>query len=201
MQVLKEEVRQKILQAAVEEFGASGYREASMRQIAGRSGITAGNIYRYFENKEALFCCVMDPIWQEILHLIYIDKEMGNPQNLNTLSVSYIVSHIIDICKEHADQFCILIAKSGGSPYADAKERLVNVVKKRLDEELIPALRQLNGQEQDPLLSQVLAATIIDSFFSIIVECRDDIPRMGRLMQLMLVILFQDLDKRTGPPH
>ncbi|MCR4856558.1 MAG: TetR/AcrR family transcriptional regulator [Erysipelotrichaceae bacterium] len=53
-QKLKDEVRQAIITAAKEEFLERGYEDASMRSIAQKAGITVGNIYRYFDNKDDL---------------------------------------------------------------------------------------------------------------------------------------------------
>ena len=53
-QKLKEGLRQAIIDAAREEFLDKGYEDASMRNIAAKAGITVGNIYRYFRNKEDL---------------------------------------------------------------------------------------------------------------------------------------------------
>ena len=60
MQVKKPEVRKKLLIAAKAEFTSNGYERADMRSIASAAGFTVGNIYRYFENKEDLFNCVVN---------------------------------------------------------------------------------------------------------------------------------------------
>jgi AcrR family transcriptional regulator len=54
-QTLKEEVRQRILGAALDEFARLGYAGSGLGAIASRAGVSAGNIYRYFPGKEALF--------------------------------------------------------------------------------------------------------------------------------------------------
>ena len=54
-QTLKEDVRDRIVSAAEAVFAASGYRGATMAVIARRAGLSTGNLYRYFANKEALF--------------------------------------------------------------------------------------------------------------------------------------------------
>ena len=59
MQTKKEEIRQEILLAAENEFYKRGYRDASMRTIARKANTTLGNIYNYFENKEALLDAVI----------------------------------------------------------------------------------------------------------------------------------------------
>ena len=45
MQYLKEDIQEKILHIAEEVFSEKGYKDASMREIASRTGITVSNIY------------------------------------------------------------------------------------------------------------------------------------------------------------
>lgn len=47
--------RGEILGAALEVFGEKGYRAGSMRDIAGRVGVSEPALYRHFAGKEALF--------------------------------------------------------------------------------------------------------------------------------------------------
>ena len=53
-QVLKENVRSDILNAAREEMFLKGVRETSMRDIAKVAQVTPGNLYRYFDSKEEI---------------------------------------------------------------------------------------------------------------------------------------------------
>ena len=54
-QVLKEEVQRRIVDAALGVFARKGYAAATIGEIAAAAGISTGNVYRYYENKEALF--------------------------------------------------------------------------------------------------------------------------------------------------
>jgi AcrR family transcriptional regulator len=45
----------KLLEAAAQEFGASGYHEAAITGITQRAGVALGTFYTYFESKEAVF--------------------------------------------------------------------------------------------------------------------------------------------------
>lgn len=54
-QTLKTEVRERIVDAAEVVFAKYGYTGATMAQIAKQAGLSTGNLYRYFGNKEALF--------------------------------------------------------------------------------------------------------------------------------------------------
>jgi AcrR family transcriptional regulator len=59
MQKRKDEVRDRILEAALDLFAELGYREASMPGIARAAGTAVGNLYRYFPSKEALLAAVL----------------------------------------------------------------------------------------------------------------------------------------------
>ncbi|MEZ2131274.1 MULTISPECIES: TetR/AcrR family transcriptional regulator [unclassified Sinorhizobium] len=54
-----------ILQAAAEVFLDTGYAEASMDEIASRSGVSKQTIYKHFSSKEALFVAVMSQLMGE----------------------------------------------------------------------------------------------------------------------------------------
>ncbi|OLL19550.1 MULTISPECIES: TetR/AcrR family transcriptional regulator [unclassified Rhodococcus (in: high G+C Gram-positive bacteria)] len=47
-------VRDRILDAALDEFFAAGFHGATMRTIANRAGCSAANVYNHFENKSEL---------------------------------------------------------------------------------------------------------------------------------------------------
>jgi AcrR family transcriptional regulator len=56
---LNEQVRERVFCAAAEVFAEAGYQGATMAAIATRAGVSTGNIYRYFEHKDALFYAVL----------------------------------------------------------------------------------------------------------------------------------------------
>lgn len=66
MQYLKKEIRERILNAAVEEFKEHGYADASIRNIANNAQISLGNVYRYFTNKEGLYFAIITPFMENI---------------------------------------------------------------------------------------------------------------------------------------
>ena len=55
MQVLKEDIRSRILTVARQQFERKGYVKTSMREIAELAGVGVGNIYNYFTSKDELF--------------------------------------------------------------------------------------------------------------------------------------------------
>ncbi len=55
------------LEAALELFSSQGFGATSMRQIAGRSGLSVGNLYHHFSGKEELFQRLIDDYWEKVL--------------------------------------------------------------------------------------------------------------------------------------
>src|SRR5271157_5967436 len=51
--------RKRILAAALQVFGAKGYKEATVREIARTAGVSVGALYPYFGNKERLYLEVL----------------------------------------------------------------------------------------------------------------------------------------------
>ena len=58
-QKISEEKRQRILDAAIIEFSEHGFDSANINNIAQKSGISVGSLYKYFNNKEDLFLTVV----------------------------------------------------------------------------------------------------------------------------------------------
>lgn len=57
-----DDTRQRLLQAAFEEIYAQGFRNASLDNIIGRTGLTKGALYHHFPNKTALGYAVVDEV-------------------------------------------------------------------------------------------------------------------------------------------
>jgi AcrR family transcriptional regulator len=55
-----------ILKAALRLFSKQGYRATSIREIAQEAGLSTGNVYHHFPDKEALFKTLLEEYWQAI---------------------------------------------------------------------------------------------------------------------------------------
>ena len=58
-QVLKAEVRERILRAALAAFARAGFAAATMSEIARDAGMAVANLYRYYPGKEELFAAAI----------------------------------------------------------------------------------------------------------------------------------------------
>ncbi|MBP7779738.1 MAG: TetR/AcrR family transcriptional regulator [Acidobacteria bacterium] len=55
-----ERSRTAILDAALELFSHRGYGATSMRDIAGKAGVSTGSVYHHFQDKEAIFLALLE---------------------------------------------------------------------------------------------------------------------------------------------
>lgn len=132
-QVLKDEIREKILAAALEEFYERGYKLATMRNIAAAARIPTGLTYSYYKNKADLFDAVLRPVlynWERVL------TAGGETENKHFNTEIYGLSKAEMECLlnlfEHRKEFIILIDKSDGTKYEHERERFVKNIEDHL---------------------------------------------------------------------
>lgn len=61
-----ERSRAHILDAALALFSHRGYRATSIREIAERAGVSTGNVYHHFRDKDTIFKALLDQYWTAI---------------------------------------------------------------------------------------------------------------------------------------
>lgn len=74
-QVLKEEVRHSILNAARRSFIEYGYSNSTVRQIAKGAQITVGNVYRYYSGKEDIYQAIIADVVAELDQVLKIKSQ------------------------------------------------------------------------------------------------------------------------------
>ena len=58
-----ERSRRQVLDAALQLFSRHGYRATSVRDIAEKAGVSTGNVYHHFPDKETIFKTLLDELW------------------------------------------------------------------------------------------------------------------------------------------
>jgi len=81
-----------VLDAALELFSTQGYRATTLRQIAERAGLSVGNIYHHFPNKDAIYQRLIDRYWERLLdpelELNKLFAEGDFPEDLERLATA-----------------------------------------------------------------------------------------------------------------
>jgi Transcriptional regulator len=85
-QYKKNDIKQRIDDAAVSVFAKVGFHEARLADISKLSGVSIGNIYRYYKNKEELFYGVLPEsvllgFSDAIINRVSVSTGGGSPEN------------------------------------------------------------------------------------------------------------------------
>ena len=100
MQRLKTEVRQKIIEVGKNRFQKDGYENTSMKEIAMYSGISIGNIYRYFLTKKHILNEILGEIEAEIK--TFFEQLPSNYEAINMHNLFEMVSDLtVKIAEEN----------------------------------------------------------------------------------------------------
>lgn len=122
-----------ILKSGIINFLNDGYERANLRKICKDAGVTTGAFYRHFEDKEALFVALVEPLAKEILDL-YTKFEEESFRSIDEKHIKDLAEINIDGSIETAiyifrkkDIFELLVYKAYGTKYDNFIEKLVKM--------------------------------------------------------------------------
>jgi len=112
-----EEVADRILDAAVEEFEQSGYTGATTAAIARRAEVTEAQIFRFYESKQALFrAAIFTPLNRHFAEFHAANTvPPGDSGSMREMARRYI-SELQDFMEQHSRMLMSLIVASAYSP-------------------------------------------------------------------------------------
>jgi len=192
MQYLKDEIKSRIISAALKEIYDKGFLDASMRRIAKDAGIAIGNVYRYFKSKEDLFYEIVNPAYYS---LINFTGNHNYTSTSNTPVFKAVVDKIMPIFREYRVQLLLLMDKSKGTKYENIKDKLILIIVKDINDYLLPNIKKRGVDIKDSYIFDVIAATFLEALFIILRKYSDE-DAIRYLVYELLSISFSDIDKR-----
>jgi AcrR family transcriptional regulator len=160
VQVLKEEIKELILTTAEKSFLEQGFERTSMKDIARQVGVSTGNLYRYFANKEALFDAVTRPAYQSLQFLIQAHEQNdGNDTPLGASIMDQLAYVLSELLIEYREGLLILIYGSQGTSREGAKEELCRLFASHIETHLNSTNRQI---------ARPVAVAFLEGYFEII---------------------------------
>ena len=170
MQILKESVKLKIIDNAKDEFLAKGYTNSSMRSIAKSSGITVGNLYRYFKCKKDLFSYVTEPAYKQLKQLFKhthskpVIKSFGNRENIEQLKKA--IDAGTSLFSDYRRELLIIIDGSQGTKYEKAYEEILKLVENNSMYHL-KSLKSVKYKDTS-ILSKAISTGFMEGIFEIV---------------------------------
>jgi len=117
MQILKDNIKKKILEAAKKEFLAKGFSDASMRTIAANAGVGVSTIYTYYQNKDELMTEVCMP-FVNAANTITVEHHNADTNIDDMLDInkqSETAHMLISLVKKYKDLIRLILFRSDGS--------------------------------------------------------------------------------------
>ncbi|RHW43554.1 TetR/AcrR family transcriptional regulator [Neobacillus notoginsengisoli] len=105
---LETEKRDRILNAALDEFVQKGYYNASTNEIVKKAGISKGLLFHYFKNKKQLYLYLYD-YTLDIFEKEFFEK-MDSMENDIFTKMRQIVLLKLELIYKHPDMFNFLLA-------------------------------------------------------------------------------------------
>jgi AcrR family transcriptional regulator len=114
-----EEVSDRILEAAAEEFELAGYAGATTAAIARRAEVTEAQIFRFYGSKQDLFrAAIFTPLNRHLLEFHEANQpQKGDVQSMREAARRYIIE-LQDFMAQHSRMFMSLVVASAYSPEA-----------------------------------------------------------------------------------
>jgi AcrR family transcriptional regulator len=136
-QVLKDEVRVRILDAALEVFAADGFANTTMAAIAERAGLGTASLYRYYASKDELFAAVVPPELARRFETL-LDRRVSALARgaLRGESTDDLGGEMLQFWLQNRLAVVILLDRAGGTPHEAYGQRFVDQLTKHTLSEL-----------------------------------------------------------------
>lgn len=164
MQILKDEIKNKILGVSENMFYQKGFKDTTTRSIAKEVGISVSNLYLYYENKEAIFYGVMDGFYHYFINGFSSFLEHHDEEDKMDIYVSYYIRKTI--AADHK-KFVILTDKSAGTKYEGFKQQIITILASHMKDQVNKNL------VQDELIVHILAKNFIEGIIEIAKNYKD----------------------------
>jgi len=192
MQIPKEEIEQKILDAARKEFADKGFTRASVRRIASVAGVSTSNIYNYFKSKDDLFAGIVGPIVTKInrrFDFMESGEEYRNPDKWSYAYHLQMLNALAGFIDAEREVLKLLAFQSHGSSFQNYRETLidrytlVSLKFMRESQSLYPGLKA----EISPFFAHNIASFWMNVILEILMH---DVPRAEMTVFLREVMRF-----------
>lgn len=166
VQILKEKVKERIEQAAIEAFYQKGFIGTKMQMIALEAHISVGLTYSYFASKEELFASIVEPLYQQIITMMDHRKPEAKEELPEANLFQREPKFILQLLQYQRKSFLILMDQSKGTAFENARDKIVEVTCEHIKRQLCPKVDQ-EYYHMDDIFYHILANNFIEGLLEI----------------------------------
>lgn len=174
MQYKKEEIREKILNAAKNDFYKEGFEKTSMRHIAKVAQVSVSNLYNYFRNKKDLFYAVTTPFYSYFSELIYDLTNHASEEDFSTEYVESVIKTVGELVKKYRIELEIVMNRSQGTKYENFKHELIHAFEEHFKEHIKPDKEGSEKETENLFIFHISASNLIEAMLEISRHYVDD---------------------------
>lgn len=181
MEQTESKTLKKILKVAAAEFSKHGFKDASLREIVKKAGVTTGAFYGYFKSKEELFDALVkehadtvlkiyDDVLEEFQKLSF-EKQRASMESFSSVGIHRMFEYVWN----HKEPFHLIASASAGTRY----ENFIGDITKRdlnSTENFYGVLESMGKKVErvDILIEEMVIKSTFSLFFELILK---DLPK------------------------
>lgn len=186
--------RAQILAAAADCFCRSGFHGASIAEISQAAGMSAGHIYHYFENKEAIIAGI---VAQDLERLLTLTAEFRAARNMLEAMVGHLAQGVLDMVDPATAGLKLeIVAEAARNPRVADVVRTADRQCFGSLQDTVRALRQANGHADSEAaiagMAEVIAALMEGLMVRSIRNPGLDVPVVTAMVQHVIRGLMTD---------
>lgn len=123
MQIKKETVQDNLMKSALNSFARQGFQKTTIAAVAKDSGVSTGNVYRYFKTKDSLFQKIFPPALLRKIEdrLRAVTSAATNP-TIHAQEIEAMLNESLAL-RLH---LVVLLEKATGSPAEGFRQRILD---------------------------------------------------------------------------
>ena len=151
MQVLKDELRHKILLESEHLFLQRGYDRTSLQMIADKVNISKSNLYHYFKNKEELFYELTDSAADGLKRMILRFRSMRFDLNMDAQEFRMLLTEeVLSLLLAEKYGLLLIMEQANGTRYENLRPVMIELIASKI----VPMLAD---EENSPMMAQIMA--------------------------------------------
>ena len=162
--------RTQVMDAALALFSHQGYRATSMRDIAAKAGVSTGNVYHHFKDKETIFRELLDQYWRAMADPEFpVNRALRTgsfPENLE--AIGHAARESVALWRPHVALIYVDVVEMQGTHiqrfYSGMADRFAAFLHRNQAQDG-PAARL--APEVDPLSAVMLASRIFLQYYAV----------------------------------
>ena len=159
---LPEEKRQRILKVARSEFAKNGFENTSIQQIARKSDISVGSVYKYFDNKEQMFSYIAQEGLSELEDLL---MKLAPSKEDILIKAEKIIRTLLKFSKDHPElvQLYCSLTTGDNSEFLNELSQRIEAVTASIYTQTISMAQETGEVRKD--INPAMFAFLLDNVF------------------------------------